>query len=307
MFANQRGLPDAEKSITDVSRRGAGAALISFTEACSIVEAQANAILAARVSEAANCDLIDALGRRLAVALIADRDQPPFPARHARWVRGSAEGPASRYAVAGGWPDSRRRGVAAGNPPVAAGEAVEIMTGAPLPPGADAVLMVEHVQESQSEPGVDAKERSGRNDRCVRSLGELSRREKMSFQQAVRRGAAIFCWSRGLDLGRNKLRWRLPAVFFPFRFFLSRMSQFSRPVTNWSMHRHRREQWQSVSGEFTGRDSTAPDLRFEQPRTGRSGAAGRGKPRCASVPHGMSGTSSPQVSRRVWTQRLCCC
>ena len=98
---------------SDVSP-GAGAALISFTEACSIVEAQANAILAARVSEAANCDLTDALGRRLAVALIADRDQPPFPTSHARWVRGSGEGPASRYAVAGGWPDPRRRGVARG-------------------------------------------------------------------------------------------------------------------------------------------------------------------------------------------------
>ena len=32
-------------------------------------------------------------------------------------------------------------------PPLREGEAIEIMTGAPLPPGADAVLMVEHAQE----------------------------------------------------------------------------------------------------------------------------------------------------------------
>ena len=63
---------------SDVSRGGA-AALISFAEACSIVSAQATAIQATFVSEAAKCELIDALGRRLAVALIADRDQPPFP------------------------------------------------------------------------------------------------------------------------------------------------------------------------------------------------------------------------------------
>ena len=148
---------------------GAGAALISFTEACSIVEAQANAILAARVSEAANCDLTDALGRRLAVALIADRDQPPFPrvTRDGYAVRAKDLHPDTPLLVVGqirageAWP--------AGNPSVGAGEAVEIMTGAPLPPGADAVLMVEHVQERQSELGVDAS-RENRPQRWVRPL-----------------------------------------------------------------------------------------------------------------------------------------
>ena len=63
---------------SDVSLAGI-ANSISFAEACAIVSAQATAIQARFVSEAANCDLIDALGRQLAVALISDRDQPPFP------------------------------------------------------------------------------------------------------------------------------------------------------------------------------------------------------------------------------------
>jgi molybdopterin molybdotransferase len=135
---------------------GGTAALISFAEACSIISTQATGIEANRVNEAANCDLIDALGRRLAVALIADRDQPPFPrvtrdgfAVRAKDLHSDMPLPVIGQIRAGeAWP--------AGNPPLAAGEAVEIMTGAPLPPGADAVLMVEHAQETQGESGVDA-------------------------------------------------------------------------------------------------------------------------------------------------------
>ena len=151
---------------TDVSRRGANV-LLSFAEACSIVEAHAAAIQASRVSEAANFDLIDALGHRLAIALIADRDQPPFPrvTRDGFAVRAEDLHHERPLRVIGqvrageAWPS--------GNPPVAAGEAVEIMTGAPLPPGADAVLMVEHAQES--DPGVDANG-AARLQRLVRPL-----------------------------------------------------------------------------------------------------------------------------------------
>lgn len=155
-------------SSSEVSRGGA-AALISFAEACSIVSAQATAIQAAFVSEAANCDLIDALGRRLAVALITDRDQPPFPrvTRDGYAVRAKDLNPDTPLRVMGQiragdmWP--------AGTPPVAAGEAVEIMTGAPLPPGADAVLMLEHAQETERRSECDSSAES-RLQRWVRPL-----------------------------------------------------------------------------------------------------------------------------------------
>lgn len=121
---------------------------ISFSEACFIVTAQSAVILATQAYETMKSNLSEALGRVLAAPLIADRDQPPFP-------RATRDGFAVRardlttgvplYVVgqlrAGeSWPS--------GQPPLAVGEAIEIMTGAPLPPGADAVLMIEHVQES---------------------------------------------------------------------------------------------------------------------------------------------------------------
>jgi molybdopterin molybdotransferase len=153
---------------SDVSLVGA-AGPISFAEACSIVSAQANDIQAGFVTEATNCDLIDALGRRLAVSLIADRDQPPFPrvTRDGFAVRANDLNPDTLLRVTGqirageAWP--------AGSSPVSAGEAVEIMTGAPLPPGTDAVLMVEHAQETARASGDDASA-EGRLQRWVRVL-----------------------------------------------------------------------------------------------------------------------------------------
>lgn len=145
------------------------AALISFAEACSVVSAQAAAVQTNCASEAANCDLIDALGRRLAVALIADRDQPPFPrvTRDGYAVRAKDLNPDMPLLVVGqvrageAWPS--------GNPAIATGEAVEIMTGAPLPPGTDAVLMVEHAQECENESTINANGEA-RLQRFVRPL-----------------------------------------------------------------------------------------------------------------------------------------
>jgi molybdopterin molybdotransferase len=86
-------------------------------------------------------DLLAAGGRVLAEDVVADRDQPSVnrSARDGFAIR-AADVP-GRLKVAG---ESR-----AGAPPPAPlrpGEAVEIMTGAALPEGADAVIMVEHVR-----------------------------------------------------------------------------------------------------------------------------------------------------------------
>jgi molybdopterin molybdotransferase len=81
----------------------------------------------------------DSQGRILAVDITADRDYPPFnrSVRDGYAVR--ATDMPGRVRVVG---ESRAGGMFAGI--VHAGEAVEIMTGAPLPEGADAVVMVEH-------------------------------------------------------------------------------------------------------------------------------------------------------------------
>ncbi len=86
--------------------------------------------------------LLDTLGRVLAEPILADRDQPPFP-------RSTRDGFACRAAdVAAGLPLAVIGLIRAGDSvviEVGAGEAVEIMTGAPVPAGADCVVMVEHV------------------------------------------------------------------------------------------------------------------------------------------------------------------
>jgi molybdopterin molybdotransferase len=84
----------------------------------------------------------------LAEPVFADRDQPPFP-------RSTRDGFACRAAdLAAGVPLRILGLIRAGEAGIraleavalSAGEAVEIMTGAPVPAGADCVVMIEHVQ-----------------------------------------------------------------------------------------------------------------------------------------------------------------
>lgn len=83
----------------------------------------------------------DAAGRVLAEDIPADRDYPPF-ARSARdgFAVRASDVPGELQVIG-----EVRAGEVFGGA-VAAGEAVEIMTGAPMPEGADAVVMVEHTE-----------------------------------------------------------------------------------------------------------------------------------------------------------------
>ncbi len=105
--------------------------------------------------------LDDALGRVLARDVVADADLPPFD-------RAAMDGFALRAA------DATTPGtllnvtgqVRAGQFPErgpARGEAFEIMTGAPLPPGADAVLQVEMTRRLDTRVQLNAAVTSGRN------------------------------------------------------------------------------------------------------------------------------------------------
>jgi molybdopterin molybdotransferase len=79
----------------------------------------------------------------LAEAVLADRDQPPFP-------RSTRDGFACRATdLTDSLPLKVVGSIRAGDAQtieIAAGKAVEIMTGAPVPSGADCVVMVEHVE-----------------------------------------------------------------------------------------------------------------------------------------------------------------
>ncbi len=91
--------------------------------------------------------LLRAAGRVLAAPIIADRDQPPFnrATRDGFAVRAEDIASGRTVRVAG----LIRAGERWEGPAIGVGECVEIMTGAPMPAGANAVVMIEHVQVSE--------------------------------------------------------------------------------------------------------------------------------------------------------------
>lgn len=105
--------------------------------------------------------LLDALGRVLAGEIVADADVPPFrnaamdgyAVRAADLARARDDRPVSLRVIAEG---------PAGYAPrasITAGTAIRIMTGAPLPPGADTVVRFEETDEA------------GGGDRAARTIG----------------------------------------------------------------------------------------------------------------------------------------
>jgi molybdopterin molybdotransferase len=123
------------------------APLPSYQQAAELVASHA-AQRAQRRGSVEQVGLADAAGRVLAQPVCADRDQPPF-ARSTRDGFACRAEEASAYkllAVAGA--------TRAGEPPAGPllpGTAWEIMTGAPVPAGADAVVMIEHVETAEGQ------------------------------------------------------------------------------------------------------------------------------------------------------------
>src|SRR5450755_1787008 len=118
--------------------------LLSFAEARGVVERHAAGLAP---TEPELTGLLDAVGLALAEDLKADRDFPPFP-------RATRDGYAVRAADVHTVPaklkcaGTIKAGANAEDSAVEIreGEAVEIMTGAPVPLGADAVVMVEYTE-----------------------------------------------------------------------------------------------------------------------------------------------------------------
>ena len=120
------------------------ASLPGFVEAAALIAERA-ARLAERRRHSGGVDLGAALGRVLAQPIRADRDMPSFPrsTRDGFACRASEANAHIWQAVAGS--------IRAGDPPAGPlppGAAWEIMTGAAVPDGADAVIMLEHIEQS---------------------------------------------------------------------------------------------------------------------------------------------------------------
>lgn len=137
--------------------------MISISEAIQIVKAQTNRLPIEETDLSLSC------GRILAEDIIADTDLPPFD-------RAQMDGYAVRAADIASVP-ARLKIVgesAAGagwHHEMNAGEAVRIMTGAPVPPGADAVQQVELTREVGSEVEILQPVAAGRS--IVRRASEI--------------------------------------------------------------------------------------------------------------------------------------
>ena len=120
--------------------------VLSYSDAAAFVAKRA-ARLARSKPATERVKLAVASGRVLAETLRADTDQPPF-------VRSTRDGYACRAAeISAHRPLALVASTRAGDPPsgpLARGTVWEIMTGAPIPRGADAVVMFEHVESAGS-------------------------------------------------------------------------------------------------------------------------------------------------------------
>ncbi|HEY0005873.1 MAG TPA: gephyrin-like molybdotransferase Glp [Pyrinomonadaceae bacterium] len=145
--------------------------MIPVSEAIRIVQEQTHRLAAEQV------ELCDALGRVLAEDVFADSDLPPFD-------RAQMDGYAVRFEDTQQSP-ARLRIVgesAAGkgwHGELKAGEAVRIMTGAPVPAGADSVQQVELTRELDQQALVLIEKPTRAGQFIVRRASEVRERERV--------------------------------------------------------------------------------------------------------------------------------
>jgi molybdopterin molybdotransferase len=133
----------------------------TFEEARRVVEDHASRLSSGTHETVA---MLDAAGRVLAAAITADRDIPPFP-------RSTRDGYAVLAADLTTLPAKLKviGEIKAGPPaghvpsPLNRGQAFSIMTGAPVPQGADAVVMVEYTSQKSDSVEVTRGVASGEN------------------------------------------------------------------------------------------------------------------------------------------------
>ena len=154
--------------------------LLPFIDARRIVEQRAAKLTS---TEPELTSLLDAVGLALAEDLRADRDFPPFP-------RSTRDGYAVRAADVLAVPvdlhcvGALKAGGDTADLKVGAGEAVEIMTGAAVPAGADAVVMVEYTKTRGGRVTIKRAVKAG--DNVVHAGAEAN-----SGQVMVSRGTRV--------------------------------------------------------------------------------------------------------------------
>jgi molybdopterin molybdotransferase len=134
--------------------------VLSFEDARRVVEEQAALV---RATQTEPVKLLDAAGRVAAEPVLADRDFPPFP-------RSTRDGYAVRSADLTQIPASLDviAEIKAGEsldriPEIGTRQAASIMTGAPVPAGADAVVMVEYTAQNATSVEIKRAIQPGEN------------------------------------------------------------------------------------------------------------------------------------------------
>jgi len=155
-------------------------ATLTFEQARACVLEKVRAGVAAPAIE--NVRLFDAAGRVLAEPIAADRDFPPV-SRSVRdgFALRAADIPAELTIV------GEVRAGESFTTELQPGEAVEIMTGAPLPRGADAVVMIEHVTVSGDRVSVSRSLQPGEN---VSAQASQARAGEVVLEPGTRLGFA---------------------------------------------------------------------------------------------------------------------
>jgi molybdopterin molybdotransferase len=170
-------------------------AVLTFEEARRVVEEQSSGL---RPRGRELLSLLDAAGRILAEPIHADRDYPPFP-------RATRDGYALRAADVASVPAELKmigeiRAGASADLSVDARQAVSIMTGAAVPPGADAVIMVEHTSRSGDRVHVAKQVLEGEN---IVPAGSEGKRGAQMLVPGTRLGYAEIALAA--SVGRSRL------------------------------------------------------------------------------------------------------
>jgi len=180
--------------------------VLSFEDARGLVEEQA-----ARVHPLGteSVDLLAAAGRVLAESVLADRDIPPFPrsTRDGYAVRSAdlARPPATLDVIgeikAGEKPNKRP-------PAIGPGQTAGIMTGAPVPVGADAVVMVEYSAREENRVEITRTVVAGEN---VVPRGAEARQGSVLLDRGQRLNDAAIALAA--SVGKSQLRvYKRPKV-----------------------------------------------------------------------------------------------
>ncbi len=175
----------------------------SYEEAAAIVAVRAEEL--ACVTPTERVGLTEARGRVLAAAVRADHAMPAFPrsTRDGFAVRAAEANRHEQLRVVG----STRAGEAPAAEALAEGSAWEIMTGAAVPLGADAVAMLEHVEHGADAIRLVAKRRLESGENIVGAGAEARAGEQIVYtgsrMWAAQIAAAAACGHATVEVYRR--------------------------------------------------------------------------------------------------------